>query len=153
MKYLPDSFVTEVRVELVPTSVKVTVALPTAAPDGSVTVPATLPVPAICPMTDGEHTHTKARQQHNKATLTSLLNIELPPGWVVVRPPHPDQTCFVTTPKACFEHTSFLEITNPLLPVRIHGHRIEMNQAICFSRLQIMRPHATGAAKLPRFRF
>jgi hypothetical protein len=45
--YLPDSFVVAVLSEFVAASVKVTVAAGTAAPDGSVTVPTTMPVPPV----------------------------------------------------------------------------------------------------------
>ena len=78
-RYLPVSFVVVFRESFVDGSTSVTPAPATAAPEGSVTVPATVPVEAAwASNADG----VKANRQHRATTnkTTRLLNIQLPPG-------------------------------------------------------------------------
>src|SRR5580704_10018930 len=78
-KYLPLSFVASVRAIFVAVSVKVTVAPTMAPPDGSVTVPATVPVDALwANRPDGTRAHTLNNTARSNAT--RLLDIQLPPG-------------------------------------------------------------------------
>src|SRR5208283_1658431 len=64
--YLPVSFVVSVLSAFVARSVIVTVAPATAAPDGSVTVPETYPVPAVCPyMSNGLNANRRTTPQKN----------------------------------------------------------------------------------------
>src|ERR1700722_4591992 len=79
-KYPPVSFVVSVRAIFVAVSVKVTAAPTTAPPDGSVTVPATVPVDALwANRDDGETANKQNNAARSKAT--RLLDIQLPPGW------------------------------------------------------------------------
>jgi len=79
-KYLPVSFVIADRGTFVAVSVNVTEAPTTAPPDGSVTVPATVPLLTAWPKRDEGVT---ANKQNNAArsNATRLLDIQLPPGW------------------------------------------------------------------------
>src|SRR3981189_3585618 len=76
--YLPASFVVVFRESFVEGSVIVTAAPTTAAPVGSVTVPATVPVEAAWEnKADGVIANRQDRATTSK--ITRLLNIQLPP--------------------------------------------------------------------------
>jgi hypothetical protein len=76
--YLPFSLVEATRGIFVALSVRVTVAAAIAAPEGSVTVPATVPVEALC---ENRAEGSKAKIESNTPIIISdrLLDIEQPP--------------------------------------------------------------------------
>src|SRR5690348_6590987 len=84
-KYLPVSFVVADRGILVEVSVNVTVAPTTAPPDGSVTVPATVPLfTALLNKDEGVTANKQNNAARSKAT--RLVDIQLPPGWAPESP-------------------------------------------------------------------
>src|SRR5690349_13094105 len=94
----PASLVVVVRVSFVEGSTRVTVAPATAAPDGSVTAPATVPVEADW---ENKPDGVKANRQHRATTTkTRLLSMQLPPGWAMPGPAELGDTPTCELPKA-----------------------------------------------------
>src|SRR5207302_6583824 len=73
------SLVFKINWAFVEASVKVTCASTTIAPDGSVTVPPTLPDPAVCPQTAEDEMDKRARPKQT-VIATRVFNIRPPLG-------------------------------------------------------------------------